>query len=298
MAPWEYAIFTLVAHLVMIMPYCLVALLRSLPSEESKRKETDKIEYWHEVTQVFLTAFDIQYHGLCPSLASANNAECEFKGIKSPSWHGLVLLYARRSILIIDEGITLGSRAHSEMVNDPKWKREFLKIHLRLEKPNVPIRKAMKDLKGVQRKLLTIPEKELRPLNKKMMQFWSSLAVLNKNGLLLVDGDFKTLAMRLQQELPRAWAFKYGLGNSDFFRINATDALRVESCFVPRRAVGPRNEYFQKMKDEDGLGSGTIASTWNRMPIEKRREIAPKAPGNVSRDQVKKALQRDSKKKS
>ena len=289
MAPWEYALLMLMGHLILVSPFIFLDF-----SVYSKKKENNiTVEYWTGHIKLWKAVYDALYHGLAPSLASANITECEFKNLKSSSWHGVINIYADKAIESIDLGIELGSKNHISIMKMSDW-REFIKKNYMEYYGN--------KLNSAQRKIFKVSDIKLESFDKALFQFTRVRDKLEENALIPtenvlkeLENDWKGLSIRLQQELPRAWTFKYGQGDTSFFKFDEPDILLLESCIIPERAVGPRNAIFQKWKKEGGFGSGGIAKKWNAIPLDKRRQIAPKAPGNVSREQVKKALQRDQK---
>jgi hypothetical protein len=96
---------TLLIHLVLVFPTLYLHLILSLPLERQHLKDSDTLGYWEAVFKVFVALFEAIYHGLAPTLASANQSECEFKGLKCPSGHGVVDLYASEAINSIETSI-------------------------------------------------------------------------------------------------------------------------------------------------------------------------------------------------
>jgi hypothetical protein len=289
MAPWEYALITLVGHLMMIAPFAFMEY-------DIYLKEKLTVQYWMGFIKVWKAMYDALYHGLTSSLLAANTTECEFKNLKSSSWHGIVNIYADKAIESVEIGLETGSKNHILIMKQPDWRKFTKKNYMNFYGNK---------LNYAQRKKFIMSDIKLKSFSKAIFQFLGVRNKLKENALIPTDNvlkelenDWKGLSIRLQQELPRAWAFKYGQGDTNFFKFDEADILLLESCVIPERAVGPRNALFQKWKEEEGLGPNRITKKWNAIPLDKRRQIAPKAPGNVSKDQVKKALQRDQKGKT
>jgi hypothetical protein len=218
-----------------------------------------------------MAIYDAVYHALVPSLASVNHNDCEFKGLKCTSWHGLVSQYVSKATKAIESGIEVASAKMKSGEYKPLMRSIVVSLR----------RKA-----GRRSNIKIDPAVALRT-----MQAIEAHSALKGEGLDATDPDLRSFIRRLQQELPRAWAFKYGT-ETDFLKLEDAVIELMESCVIPGRAVGPRNAFFRKCKRE-GLGHVRTSKKWNAMSIDERRKIAPLAPGRLSPSGVKKALERD-----
>jgi hypothetical protein len=284
MAPWEYAFFTLIGHLLIVFPDILLKV-HSDKIEVKSPKENKKHKLFRKFYKTIMPFYDSAYHqALAPTLISTNHTECEFKGLKCPSWHGLVYLYAEKAIHAIETGIETGSLEFEKMKKNPQVEKIIQK---EIQREKIRIRK-----KGRKPNDLLI-QKYFHNTFRLFSEINEAIHNLENQGLETTEDDLRWLCIHLQQELPRAWAFKYGPGNTDFYKFDEADILVLESCVIPGRAVGPRNATFMKWHKEEGLGANRISKKWNAMSENERRQIAPKAFGKVTHSAVKKVLQRD-----
>jgi len=272
-APCEYATLTLLGHIAIMFPVGSLLLLESCTTASSKWKS------WTQRNTRIMDSYRTIYHPLAPSLASANHSACEFKGLTCLSWHGLVCQYVAEANKAIEVGIKAGPTTAMKMLASTEGKAEMQKAKRNLQR------------KGYQ------PSDAIIDMVTLFFHEWAGAeSGLKSQGLEVTEDDLTKFAIHLQQELPRAWTFKYGVGNTDFLRFEDAAVEVMESYVIPGRAVGPRNTFFRKCKGREGLGPARIAKKWNAMSPDERRNIAPMASGKVTAATVKKALQRDKKK--
>jgi hypothetical protein len=263
LAPGEYAILSLLGHFAIVLPVEYIGSLRSTKPVSQ--------EEWRNITNQIMGMYDEVYHALVPSLASVNHNDCEFKGLKCTSWHGLVGQYVPKATKAIETGIVLASAKMKSGEFGPFIRKYFARLQRESGRRH--------------------DKKTVYAIALRAMQAYEAKSALKGEGLDATDPDLRSFIRRLQQELPRAWAFKYGT-KTDFLKLEDAMIELMESCVIPGRAVGPRNAFFRKCKRE-GLGHVRISKKWNGMSIDERRNIAPLAPGNLSPSAVKKALERD-----
>lgn len=228
-----------------------------------------------ELNQNIMDVYGLIYDKLAPSLASANHGICELGTLKSASWHGLVGQYVTLASEVLETSITAGTENAKKYLESAEGQKEVRWARNKLRKEG--------DFDAAQ----------FRSSVMRAAREYAIANLVKTKGLTVASATMlQTLAINMQQELPRAWAFKYGSGKNDFLKFEDATLVVIESCIVPGRAVAPRNAFFVKCKQE-GLGPARTAKKWNGMSIDARRRIAPKAPGNVTESAVKKAIQRE-----
>ena len=226
---------------------------------------------------------------LATPFASANHHECEFRAIKATSWHEIAFQYAVRAIRAVETGVRSGSREFAESSAFVRWVQKVARCQAK-RKRRFLTEASAKEVAGRLGSVIgaygNLATQGLE------VNYQQTTAIdLRTQGLAVDFEELKGLAIRMQQELPRAWAFVYGLGNREFVRLDDAVYAIIESCADPSLRCAPRDAYFAK-RNRDGLGPTKIASEWNAKAHAEKYQIAPRATGNVSASAVKKAIQR------
>ena len=151
------------------------------------------------------------------------------------------------------------------------------------------LQEILREARGQLRK--RVSEASARETAARLLACKAAATELGTQKLALSPDEAKGLAIRMQQELPRAWAFVYGVGNRSFLRLEDAVLQIVDSYAGCSRPTALRNEYFEK-RNRDGLGPTKIAEEWNAKSKAEKCQIAPRAIGHVTSSAVKKALQR------
>jgi hypothetical protein len=259
-APREFAIVSFIAHGSILLP----ALLPVIVTVPSVRHAV--LPDAGEVGKVFGQLID----PLAPWFAGANDCECEFCGVKESSWHSAAFRFVVRSLETADRAVAKAKKRVAAARSDP-WVRGKFKEAARV---------------GI----------EAQALQGLLTGMGGAVLTYRAFGGQL-DGDprdaLRSLALRMQQELPRAWSLKYGSGNASFVRLEESILSTIETHAGGGRAVAPRNRLFLEWKDKEGLGPAAIRDRWNEMPQDQRRGIAPRAAARVTRPGVAKAIKRE-----
>ncbi len=264
-APAEFAATTLLVHMFVALP---ISLMENAVDHGVQWAGLECVDELEVSGKKILTR-------LAASLASANQHECEYRVMKATSWHEVAFNYAVSAYRIVRSGLDSGYQKGVKESKQRGAAREFEKL-------------LGKDPK---RKKRRVSETWLQKYWPRIAACWTAERDLESQGLAMSDEELTGLAIRMQQELPRAWAFKYGPGNTGFQTLDDAVFAIIESCVDPSRACATRDAYFDKRNREE-LGPTKIAKEWNAKSKAERQQIAPRATGNVSPSAVKKAIQR------
>lgn len=255
-APLEYAVLTFLAHFAIELP-TISALSLGSDRHQSVRTETMRM----------LAMFGELYRALAPSLASASHVECEFARLRSTSWHGVALKYATEADKVIQPLLQSVPIAVKKVVATPEGKKHLHGLADCFRQPGHGVKAADARSAAIGSTTLLLVYSTLR-----------------SRGLAITDWDKRTLAMRLQQELPRAWAFQYGMGNTDFRKLGDADIHLLQSSVARSRPAYERDHLWLRWKTEDRMTPAPILDRWNSMSDHERIKVSPRKWQRVESD--------------
>lgn len=264
-APAEFALTTMLAHVFLTLPTVLKETALEHDRDRARIPQFDELE----------AAFKRLLTTLAAAFAAANQHECEYSAMKATSWHEIAFTYGSRAYRVLRSGLDCG---YQEGVKEAK---------------RIGVMRALKKTFGhvPERRRRDASEAQVRDLVGRINGYGTALDELTRQGLAMSLAELKGLAIRMQQELPRAWAFVYGAGNTGFQKLDDAVFAAIESCVDPSRACAPRDAYFCR-RNREGLGPVKIAREWNAKSQAERQQIAPRASGRVTWTAVKKAIRR------
>ena len=173
-------------------------------------------EWWRRMAEQFRVLYRVIYHELAASLAAANQTECVFRDLRCPSWHGLACQYLDQALQVIDGRVETVPALWKKVAQEPDIKKEK--------------RKLLHDLRRQGRK---VTDAEVDAACSHDFMLVAVQADLIAKKVVASDDELRRFAVRLQQELPRAWVFKYGVGNRDYLTLDDAVVQLMESCVDP-----------------------------------------------------------------